>query len=406
MTRANSGRLLKKAAFFFGASLVLALSGCQQAGLSMDEKTGAYTYDIVGPAVAADFGPDGRLWRLIPTADYVYVDYSTDNGKTYSSPVKVNQIPRKIDVWPENPPAISVGRSGRVHVIYYADEEQKATTFYSYSDDQGRTFSEPVLISDHAQTARNYMDKMLVDEKGKVYLFWHDTRHGDHDHHLGSGVLSLYYTTSGENEDDGFVNRKLADSVCSCCRTATDLDAEGRPVILARMVFQNGIRDHALIRMDESGNWSTPRRIIHDQWQVDACPEHGPALAVGKDGRSHLAWFTLGENRKGIFYANSDDFGRTLSPPMALGNPERLPSHPAVFALGNRVVLAWKEFNGYDSSIVVKESNDRGKTWSPDRLLMETGEESGYPDLIGNGKSIYLSWAIQDKGHQIIEITP
>src|SRR5574340_1307395 len=31
-----------------------------------------------GLAVTAAFGPDGRLWRIVPEKQHVYVDYSTD----------------------------------------------------------------------------------------------------------------------------------------------------------------------------------------------------------------------------------------------------------------------------------------------------------------------------------------
>ena len=394
----------KKLFPILGVVALVILTACNSTYISKAGKKVGIDYDAVGSAVAVDFGPDRRLWRLIPTADFVYVDYSDDQGLSFSAPVKVNHREQEISAWAENPPVIEVDKTGRIHVIYFADETQKSTTFYSVSDDGGRTFSAPVLVSDEAENAKHYMDKMLVDAQGKVYLFWHDTRHGNHQHGLGSGVLSLYYTTLDKN-DKTFVNRKLKDSVCSCCRTATDLAPDGKPVVLARMVFEQGVRDHALFKMMREDQWSEPRRIAEDQWQVDACPEHGPALSIDRQGRSHLSWFTLGAKRKGIYYANTDDYGNTLSKPLALGNKQKLPSHPDVLALGERVVLAWKEFDGSDSTIVVKQSNDRGENWSADSLVLSAPGKVGYPDLIASDNAIFLSWSTQEQGHQFIEIT-
>ena len=380
------------------------LLGCQASDLGGKNAAQIYLQEINSSTVSIDFGPDGRLWRLIPTPDSVYIDYSDNNGSTYSQPVRVNKKAQKINVWPENPPAVVVSKSGRIHVLYYADEAQKATTFFSFSDDNGQTFSDPVLVSDHAQSDKHYMDKMLVDENNKVYLFWHDTRHEKHNEALGSGVLSLYFSMTETPGSGEFINRKVSDGICSCCRTATDFSPEKLPVVLARVVFNDGARDHALIRMEDNGTWSGLQRVTQDDWLIDACPEHGPALSIDERGRSHLVWFTLGDKRQGIFYGHSDDYGMSLSRPMQLGKTGRLPSHPDVLSVGDHVVLAWKEFDGNEESILVKESYDRGETWQLEKAMLSTTAKSGHPFLIAYREKIYLSWTARDKGHQLIEV--
>ncbi|MGR9046020.1 MAG: exo-alpha-sialidase [Gammaproteobacteria bacterium] len=356
--------------------------------------------------VTATFGPDGRLWRLIPTEEAVYIDFSSDFGEIYSKPVRINPTDQRINVWPENPAIVRISQNGRIHVLYSADDRQKATTFFSFSDDNGQTFSTPTKISNQADTAMNYMDKMLIDQDAKIYIFWHDQRHGQHDHKSGSGVLALYYSVINDPTSGQFNNQFVSDSICSCCRTAAALSPEGRPVLLARMVFSGGIRDHALIKMDNAGKWLPPRRITKDDWKIDACPEHGPALAIDRQGRTHLTWFTLGKKRQGIFYARTDDYGSTLTEPMQLGNPDRLPGHPDVFAVGDRVIVAWHEFDGDHSEIVAIVSTDRGEHWTAPQKLASSHGKTGFPKLIGHGKRIFLSWSNTQNGHQLIEIHP
>lgn len=383
---------------------LLMINGCQTGAknLTTDNLAG----QILNTTVSVTFAPDGRLWRLTPTDDAVFVDSSADHGKTYSKPGRVNPVDQRISAWPENPPAIVVGKSGRIHVLYYADEQQKSTTFFSYSDDNGQSFSKPVLISDHADTARHYMNQMLVDKNNKVYMLWHDTRHEQHSSHAAAGSLSLYYTVTDQPNTAQFTNQFISDAVCSCCRTAITLSPEEKPVILVRMIFQDGVRDHALINMTSAGQWSKPQRISNDDWGIEACPEHGPALSIDSQGRSHLTWFTLGDKRQGIFYAHTDDYGKTASAPMPLGDTSRLSGHSDVLAVDNRVVIAWKEFDGNETSIVIKESSDRGTTWSKDKKVLGSTAKSGYPELVSNGKNIFVSWASSDHGHHFMEIKP
>ena len=400
----NFNKKKKDTGLLFTTFLIssLFLFSCQSTANKTEIKN--FPHEILGSTVSTSFAPDGRLWRLIPTKKAIYVDFSNDYGDTYSKPTRVNKIEQKISVWPENPPAIQISNSGRINILYYADEEQKSTSFYSYSDDNGQTFSPPVLISDHALSSMHYMDKMLIDKHDKLYLFWHDTRHEFHDKEIGAGVLSLYYSIKTASDNSQFSNHFLSSGICSCCRTATAFSNNGKPVILARMVYDSGVRDHALIQMNEDNSWQKPIRVTHDNWEVEACPEHGPAMAIDDQNRTHLTWFTLGDTRQGIFYAQTDDFGKTLSSPLTLGNIDHIPSHADVITLDQRVIIVWKEFDGKQSSLHIKESFDRGLSWSDKTTDLTSSAKNSHPELISNNKDIFLSWTSADKGHRIIKL--
>ncbi|MGR8979529.1 MAG: sialidase family protein [Gammaproteobacteria bacterium] len=357
-------------------------------------------------SIAVSVAPDGRLWRLIPTEYAMFVDSSMDYGKSYAKAVKINPADQAISAWPENPPVITVSRSGRIYVLYYTDEKQKTTAYFSYSTDNGQTFSKPVLVSDQAETARHYMARMLVDRNDKVSIFWHDTRSAQQQREFqaGKNALSLYYAETDKPASAEFPNRFISDGICSCCRTAIAFSPEEKPVILARLVFPGEIRDHGLIMKDAGGQWTKPRRVTFDDWKIDACPEHGPALAIDNRNRAHMTWFTLGDKNQGVFYAHTDDYGKTVSGPKALGNESRLPSHPDVAVAGARVALAWREFDGETTHIVIKQSNDRGTTWSEDKKILSSTADSSHPRLIGYDGRIFLSWTSADAGHHFIEI--
>ncbi|MDQ7091690.1 MAG: sialidase family protein [Methylococcales bacterium] len=361
-------------------------------------------YKILRSAVAVNFDSKGRLWRLIPTIDSIYVDYSDDKGKNYSTPIKINPKPQKMSAWPENPPAIAISQSGRIHVLYYADEQQKTTNFYSYSDNKGKSFSPPVLVSDQADTALHYMAKMLLDTDDNLYLFWHDSRHTPPNHQSGKGTLALYYSKNHASKKQPFKNQFISHGICSCCRMATALSSTGLPVIFTRMIFNQGVRDHGLFKINKKGQWSKPQRITKDNWQIEACPEHGPALAIDRKNRNHLAWFSLGETRQGIFYAYSDDEGKTLSNILPLGDKNKLASHPHVMAIDQHVALVWTQFDGNQTSVLLKTSLDRGETWSVDKTIISSTGQMSHPRLLNDGQQFYLSLTSIDQGHQLVEI--
>jgi len=69
---------------------------------------------------------------------FIYVDYSTDLGKTFSAPVRINKQAQHIKASRQNL-QIAADHSGRIIVIYTAGSTQPMTQFFSISADNGRS---------------------------------------------------------------------------------------------------------------------------------------------------------------------------------------------------------------------------------------------------------------------------
>jgi hypothetical protein len=52
----------------------------------------------------------------------------------------------------------------------------------------------------------------------------------------------------------------------------------------------------------------------------------------------------------------------------------------------------------------MKKSNDDGKTWSPEKSLLQTSGYSDHPLLISMGGQVFLSWLTRVDGYRLIEI--
>jgi hypothetical protein len=343
----------------------------------------------------SSFGPDGRLWRVIPEAKAVTVAYSDDEGASFSTPVALSAEAQSPRAAPDDRPSIAVDKQGRVHVTYYAAGPAGWVLYYSNSNDGGRSFSTPKALTGTRSAVKHHQDILAASPAGPVYLFGYTER--------GAAGASLLYTIADGAEAMRMPDRPIQDGMCECCRIAVDFDSTGRPVLFARTIYPGGIRDHGLITMGASGTWAA-QRVTQDDWELQACPEHGPALAIAPDGRYHISWFTQGRARKGLCYAHSDDGGRSFSAPMAYGDNKALAGHGDVLAVGERVVLVWKEFDGKTSRAMVQQSRDRGQTWSAPQELVASAGASDHPFLLSKGGRVFLSWNLGDRPYRLIPI--
>ncbi len=400
MRRLGHKRLRGMAALLLAGLVNLNIVGCANLETQPVSSTGAASLPANAAVAAATFGPEGRLWRLLIAGHHVYVDSSGNRGASYSAPVLLNPGHQHIVAKAEDRPAIVADNNGRVAVIYYASEPHPWATWFSYSVDGGKHFSEPRLLSHQAHTHKHYQDLLANSPAGKTYLFWYED--DLHDPRPETGA-AFYYSVAGQPEQLTVPDRKIRDGMCQCCRVAVDFDSDGLPVVMARFLFPGNIRDHGVLKLAADGTWSEAR-VSEDDWRIEACPEHGPALSIAPDGRYHAAWFTQGSKRQGLFYAYSGGQGQPFSAPMAFGDPEALAGHADVLALGDRVVLAWKEFDGDKTRIKAMQSRDRGESWSPATTLAESGAESDHPFLITDQQDIFLSWNVEDRSFQLIPI--
>ena len=358
--------------------------------------------ELAAPVVSATFAPDGRLWRVLPKKKYVEVDFSDDLGATFSESRRANRKKQRIRANSEDRPGIVVDGSGRIYVLYFADEKKPWTTFLSHSDDNGQTFSIPHKTSDQADIANTNQDQLFLDARNRLHIFWIDER-GRESNTRPGGVL--YHLVAEGGSWERVTNRKIHDAMCECCRFGIDQNSDGNPVLFGRLVIDERIRDHGLIHVASNDQPHDPLRVTDDQWVINACPEHGPALSVSADNHYHFAWFTLGNARQGLFYAKSVDSGTTLSTPMRIGRTENLAGHPDVLAHEGMVYLTWQQYDGQRTTIMSMSSADNGMSWSePIDVASATGP-TDYPFLITDGTSVYVSWYSEVEGYALIPVS-
>lgn len=351
------------------------------------------------PVASAVIDEQGRLWRILVDQDQLYLDYSDDNGKHFNPPTVINHHRQKIFISAEDRPTLAIDQHRRLIVLYASDQPVPYSRYITFSEDDGKTFSVPELINRPDDNIIQSQATIVLSKQGNDYIFWMEENIDSTDTGAKLNFRIL-------NDQTKFITpvTTIAGNLCSCCRLAGSTDHDGQAVIFARFIYDNDIRDHGLIKMELTHSKPGVQRVTHDNWKIRTCPHHGPALAMGEDDRYHITWFSQGSHNKGLFYAHSDDRGTQFSSPLPIGNTEKMAGHASIVTLGQRVVIAWQEFDGKTFSIHSVASSDNGTTWQPERLLVTTKKDADYPFLLSDKHHIYLSWSSSDKGYQLIPI--
>jgi hypothetical protein len=88
---------------------------------------------------------------------------------------------------------------------------------------------------------------------------------------------------------------------------------------------------------------------------------------------------------------------------MALGAGHRA-ERPTVMALGSRIWLAWKEFDGEATTVSLITSGDDGVTWTTPQTVASTADASDHPLLVSDGRHVYLSWLTAKEGYRLLPL--
>jgi hypothetical protein len=359
------------------------------------------------PAPSASFDQNGRLWLTWSHSGHVYVNYSDDKGKSYSSPVIVNRKPEAISARGENrPKIIPAGR--KIFISWTTPLEKRFTGHvrFSVSDDGGEHFSDPIIVNDNLDITGHRFEAMSVNEKGEVFMSWLDKRDRLHARQQGKEYhgAALYYSWSQDGGKTFQKNLKITDHSCECCRVVMDIDHNQLPVIMWRNIYGKNTRDHSLVEFTAKDKPTAVQRVSFDEWQLDACPHHGPDMDIANNRDIHLTWFDNAPERHGLFYARRKTDG-SLTDAINVGDYQAVASHPNVISVGEQVWLVWKQFDGKRASVWLQKSETNGDDWRAAVKVATTDADADYPFLIRDKTRVYLQWHTKNEGFQLIELT-
>lgn len=342
-------------------------------------------------AATATFDAQGRLWAVTQGAGHVSVQRSDDQGRTWTPPVRVNPAPEALDPGGDSRPKIAIGTRGEVYVTWTKELTKPYTgeIRFARSLDDGKSFQAPRRVHQHPDEITHRFDTLAVDHAGRIFVAWIDRRDALLSSAAGRGYrgAALYFAISADGGASFQGDFKVADHSCECCRIALAPHVEGGVVALWRHIFFPNIRDHATARLHPDGRVSDVLRATLDDWRIDACPHHGPSLALDAGGIAHAAWFTATAEGGAAYYGRLGANG--MENQRRLGG--KLAAHADLAVEGPRLAVAWKEFMVEHTRLRALTSEDGGKNWREHELRATTGQ-SDQPRVLHSRGRFFVFW--------------
>lgn len=267
---------------FAGLIALIAVRGAEPAA-AVAVAPGAEFAAARQPQVAV--GPNGAVHVTFGVGNAVYCATSTDAGRTFSPPVKVNDH-GVLALGKRRGPRVAAA-AGWVAVAAVCGERgggKDGDILAWRSADGGRTWSAPVKVNRVPGSAREGLHDLAAAD-GRLFCVWLDLR---------AGRSQVYGALSADGGatwgEDRLVYESPAGAVCPCCQPSACFDGRGRLHVLWRNNLADD-RDMFLVTSADGGRtWDAPHKLGTGTWRLRACPMDGGGLAADGDGTVHTIW--------------------------------------------------------------------------------------------------------------------
>ena len=365
-------------------------------------------------SIAADGAFVAAVWSASAStgATDIFAGVSADGGRTFRSPVRVNDVSGDARVTGEQPPRVSLAHQPagppRMTVVWTRKGANGTAIAHAQSTDGGRTFAHAAIVPGSDAVGNRGWEAISASPRGFVDALWLDHRE------LASSIqMSAMHHETGGGKPDGVAMAQrsklyfasldgsiaphaITGGVCYCCKTA--LVSEGGALYAAwRHVYPGNIRDIAFTLSRDGGRtFAPPVRVSEDEWVLEGCPDDGPTMAVDRDHRIRIVWPTLLQEQGqdpnlALFYATSSD-GRAFTP------RERVPTagtphHPQIaLDSGGGLVVVWDELESGKRRVAMARAQHAAGKANFSRDVISGGEPAIYPVVARAADGLIVAW--------------
>jgi hypothetical protein len=306
-----------------------------------------------GGVADAETAADGTIHLVWVKADDVWYAKSTDDGRTFSEPLRVNSEPGTAH--PPNMfrgPDVAVGRDGMVHVIWYNNAFQRKRP----KDEWGVNYAR-LRAKDSAFTPTRNLNhvpsdgfSLAANERGQVAVVYMN------------GKLNLL--TSQDDGETFASPREIADAdPCECCASRATFGADGSLFAFYRDKAENvrdmfvlSIRERSVLNGLLDQQLATRTRLSSTPWPINGCPMTGESLTRAGAGFV-AAWETKGR----VGFTRLDAKGKPTGTPEIEVAPRG--KFPMVIAnVDGTVCVSWKEGSQLKWRLFDRDDRPLGET--------------------------------------------
>jgi hypothetical protein len=400
----------------------LGISWSADSGKTWADTQLAYVFQTTGdPSVASDI--NGNVYACFlsfeGTAFYgksgIFVCKSTDGGRIWSSPVKVDSL-----VYPGAGPPVKFADKcmmtvdtnssspyvNNIYVAWQRDDTngQNSDIFFSRSTDGGLTFDAPLQVNDNSpQSAYAEGAFPFVGADGDVYVAWYDAYFRGHE------PGSLYVDKSTDGGQAFGTDVKVANILTPPLYTFGNTGFKAKSFVSAAGNPNNSEDLYMTYISDPDGYFD--KRIDNGKppGALGSAPSDQPMI-IRNSNYVYVAWQdhrNLPGGQADIYFNRSTDNGRSWDLPDKgpLDNTDTPGANKServrMSSSGTYVYAVWQDYRsaGGFVNVYFNRSSDYGKTWlTEQRIDTSTTASCMYPAVASTGNYVYVVWQDNTSG--------
>lgn len=233
----------------------------------------------------AAVGEDGSVHLAFGTGDAVQYCQSLDEGLTFGKPRQAFRVPN-LSLGMRRGPRIAKTKAAIVVTAIGGQigKGRDGDVLAWRSTDEGKTWQGPVRVNDTADSAREGLHALASGHDGSIWCVWLDLRDKK------SEIYATVSKDEGATwEANKCVYRSPDGSVCECCHPSVIVNGSSVHVMFRNSI--GGNRDMYLTSSTDGGkSFSEARKLGAGNWQLDACPMDGGMVAVSPNGSLETVW--------------------------------------------------------------------------------------------------------------------
>jgi hypothetical protein len=309
---------------------------------------------------------------------------SRDGGRSWSSPVRVDvglPPPRR----PHRGNDAQIASDGRHIIAAWTTAGSgwlgTGRLIVAFSADAGRTWARGASpAADERADGQSYADIAARDRR--FHLTWLDSR---------GGAQGARYASSNDGGASWTRNASLQTTSCECCWN-TVLPGHGASVYV--LFRGKSPRDMALsVSRDDGSSWKPAGDVGAFNWQIEACPHTGGALAATAKGgaeRLHALAWTGKAGARGLHVLSTRDPAAGWTPPTRLGG--EYAQRGDLAARGGELIAVWDEPVGRRGAVLMSRSRNEGRDWSEPVRLSSEAVGAVYPRIVAARENFVALW--------------
>ena len=329
--------------------------------------------------------------------------YSKFNGINWTAPTEIISGSDWFVNWADFPAIADNNGSILTNIL-----KKSAEGTYTYDihlqlySKQKNTWKNNILLNQDGIKSEHGFVSMLPYNNDSFFVTWLDGRTlvGVPKENEQMTLRAAFIDAEGEISNDIL----LDDKTCECCNTAATMTSNG-PIVAYRDRSDTEIRDISIVRF-VNGNWTAPKNVYPDHWEIPGCPVNGPAIDSFNDAVA-LAWFTAENDNPRIQVSFSENQGETFGLQYRVDNGNAIGRVDIVMIDQNNAVVSWMEPDGIDTLIQILKVSSNGEKNIPITITKTRSERSsGFPQLELVGDRLYVAWtSLEDKKPTIKIVT-